>query len=204
MERRMLTYWHDLDLKAFLNTLHLPKSPIILETLAPEHFGELCQIGHHPDIWRFARYPKDNPESFKKYLERVVTKKNALNLVILDARSNRVIGFTRLKAIDHLTKNAEIGTWLSPQYQANGLNFHAKRELLAVAFHFLELERVYCFVNTNNIPSIKSLTKLGFRYNSTKDCVKYNHLKASVPLRYFTFPAIRYEQFFGNCYQLAS
>lgn len=136
--------------------------------LVAEDVAALKTIGMDPNIWRFARFPKDTTDAFDSYFARVLSDSDCLLFTVKCGSSHDVIGFTRLKNIDVAAKKAEIGTWLTGAYQGKGLNRFIKLQLLAVAFEVLQLDEVYCYVSEDNQPSIKSLLKFGFEVDASK------------------------------------
>ncbi|WP_299808072.1 GNAT family N-acetyltransferase [uncultured Shewanella sp.] len=138
-------------------------SPLITEDIAA-----LKAIGMHPDIWRFARFPKGTTDAFDGYLKRVLSEPNSLLFTIRCGSTHNVIGFTRLKNIDLAEKRAEIGTWLTGEYQGKKLNRYIKQQVLTVGFNILQLDEIYCYVTEDNQPSIKSLLAFGFQIDTNK------------------------------------
>ncbi|MCK8044577.1 GNAT family N-acetyltransferase [Shewanella sp. 1CM18E] len=139
-----------------------------ISPLVAEDITALKAIGMDPDIWRFARFPKDTTDAFDSYFDRVLSDSDCLLFTVKCGASHNVIGFTRLKNINVTEKRAEIGTWLTGQYQGKGLNRFIKQQLLSVAFEVLQLDEVYCYVSEDNQPSIKSLLKFGFEMDVNK------------------------------------
>ncbi|ABV88585.1 GNAT family N-acetyltransferase [Shewanella pealeana] len=138
-------------------------SPLITADIAA-----LKAIGMHPDIWRFARFPKETTDAFDCYLKRVLSEPNSLLFTIRCGSTHKAIGFTRLKNINLAEKRAEIGTWLTGEYQGKKLNRYIKQQVLKVGFNILQLDEIYCYVTENNQPSIKSLLAFGFQIDANK------------------------------------
>ena len=138
-------------------------SPLVTADIAA-----LKAIGMHPDIWRFARFPKQTTDDFDGYFNRVLSEPNSLLFTVKCGLSHNVIGFTRLKNIDLAEKRAEIGTWLTGEYQGKRLNRYIKQQVLEVGFSILQLDEIYCYVTENNQPSIKSLLAFGFQIDADR------------------------------------
>lgn len=145
----------------------------------------LKQIGTDPTIWRFARFPKSEQHVFNRYFESLLKDPSSFLFTIRDKNTQEVIGFTRLKSIDFNHKRAEIGTWLTGNFQGKGLNKYIKKQLLTVAFKILQLEEVYCYVNRENQPSVKSLLSLGFVINEEKNRLSPTHKKEVDMAQYY-------------------
>ena len=180
------------EINSFLSSIRTCDSPIHLETLTPDSIKALYEIGSKPGIWTFSRYKKESHESFKKYFDKVLARKDSVNFAIREAKSDKVIGFTRLKAIDLSKSRSEIGTWIIQEYQGKGFNYFIKKELLSVAFLLLKLDRIYSLINIDNVPSIKSLTRLGFKNEKNKNKDGMTESGKSIKLVYYYYDSAQF------------
>ncbi|QYJ85629.1 GNAT family N-acetyltransferase [Shewanella mesophila] len=156
-----------------------------ISPLVDDDITTLKQIGTDPSIWRFARFPKSEQVVFNRYFESLLKDPSSFLFTIRDNPTQEVIGFTRLKSIDFNLKRAETGTWLMGDFQGKGLNKYIKKQLLTVAFEILKLEEVYCYVNRENQPSVKSLLSLGFVINEDKNRLSPTHKKEVDMAQYY-------------------
>ncbi|MDX1279636.1 GNAT family N-acetyltransferase [Shewanella colwelliana] len=132
-------------------------------------------IGIDPRIWRFARFPKSTPESFNHYFTNVLSDEGSFLFSVRLKETDAIIGFTRLKNMDFDHRRAETGTWLIGDQQGKGLNKYIKQQLLTIAFDVLQLNEVYCYVNCDNHPSVKSLLSLGFEIKEAQQRLSPTH-----------------------------
>ena len=58
--------------------------------------------------------------------------------------------------------NAEIGYWIGEQYWRNGYATEAVKQLVALAFNQLGINRIYVDVFEYNVASMRVLEKIGF------------------------------------------
>jgi RimJ/RimL family protein N-acetyltransferase len=156
-----------------------------ISPLIDTDIATLKQIGTDPTIWRFARFPKSEQAVFNRYFESLLKDPSSFLFTIRDKNTQEVIGFTRLKSIDFNHKRAEIGTWLMGASQGKGINKYIKKQLLTVAFEILKLDEVYCYVNRENQPSVKSLLSLGFVINEDKNRLSPTHKKEVDMAQYY-------------------
>jgi RimJ/RimL family protein N-acetyltransferase len=132
---------------------------IELRPLAPDDWDDLFAVASDPLIW------KQHPES-DRYKEDVfeVFFREALKcggaFVIIDTKSQQIIGSTRFYGYDPEKSEIEIGwTFLARSYWGGRYNRELKRLMLAHAFKFVE--NVVFYVGENNIRSQKATEKIG-------------------------------------------
>jgi N-acetyltransferase len=138
---------------------HLRGELIELRPLAPEHWYELFAVASDSLIW------EQHPER-DRYKGDVFTIffKEALEcggaFVIIDGKSQQIIGSTRFYRYDPEKSEIEIGwTFLARKYWGGRFNAEMKRLLLNHAFKFVE--NVAFFVGEDNIRSQKAMEKIG-------------------------------------------
>jgi|GEM_PF-3284401 len=192
------------QLKQFLNKIRNPVCPVKVELLSPTHLGQLNSAVRAPEINQYLQSINGVADDPNGFVESIVTEKNCINFAVLDSRTNQVIGLSRLKKVDDLSKKAEIETWLTPEKQNRGFNYFIKRDVLAVAFKFLEIDVIYCFVASENIAAVKSLVRIGFRYNRGLDRVVTNKLDCEVELRYLSINLKGYKMAFCRRLKMVS
>jgi RimJ/RimL family protein N-acetyltransferase len=78
------------------------------------------------------------------------------------APSDYVIGNCSLFKLDASNRRGEIGYVIRPDYGGKGLMHEALVALVDYAFETLDLNRLEADIDPRNIPSAKSLTRLGF------------------------------------------
>ena len=127
--------------------------------LKPEDWDDVFAVASDPLIW------EQHPER-DRYKEDVfkVFFRGALEcgggFVILDKKTQRIIGSTRFFGYDHEKSEIEIGwTFLARNYWGGHYNRELKQLMLAHAFRFVGT--VVFYVGENNIRSQKAMEKIG-------------------------------------------
>jgi RimJ/RimL family protein N-acetyltransferase len=127
--------------------------------LTPEDWDNLFAVASDPLIWEqhpeCDRYKKD---VFKVFFREALESGGAF--VVIDRKSQQVIGSTRFYGYDPKRSEIEIGwTFLARKYWGGRCNREMKNLMLAHAFRFVET--VVFFVGQNNIRSQKAMEKIG-------------------------------------------
>jgi N-acetyltransferase len=132
---------------------------IELRPLAPEDWEELFAVASDSLIWdqhpERDRYKED---VFKGFFRDALESRGAF--VIIDRKTQQIIGSTRFYGYDPEKSEIEIGwTFLARKYWGGKYNAELKRLLLNHAFKFVE--RVVFFVGEDNVRSQKAMQKVG-------------------------------------------
>jgi len=145
---------HEFDLQP-----NLRGELIELRPLRPEDWDDLFAVASDPLIW------EQHPES-DRYKEDVfkIFFREALEcggaFVIVDMKSQQIIGSTRFYGYDPEKSEIEIGwTFLARKYWGGRYNRELKQLMLDHAFKFVE--SVVLLVGENNIRSQKATEKIG-------------------------------------------
>ena len=138
---------------------HLKGELIELRPIAPNDWDDLFAVASDPLIW------EQHPES-DRYKEEVfkIFFKGALEsggaFVVVDTKTQRIIGSTRFHGYDPEKSEIEIGwTFLARKYWGGRYNAEMKQLMLAHAFKFVE--NVIFFVGENNIRSQRATENIG-------------------------------------------
>jgi RimJ/RimL family protein N-acetyltransferase len=138
---------------------------IELRPLTTKDWDNLFSVASDPLIW------EQHPES-DRYKEDVfrIFFKEALEcggaFVIIDAKTQQIIGSTRFYGYDPEKSEIEIGwTFLARRYWGGRYNWELKQLMLAHAFKFVE--DVVFYVGENNIRSQKATEKIGATKSGT-------------------------------------
>ncbi len=146
--------------------------PVILEgdhvrlvTLSMDHWGQLCEVGLDPELWKWTTTQVQTPEDMRSYIETALKSQaegTALPFAIVDKRLGRAIGSTRYGNIDRANRRVEIGwTWVAPAFQRTAVNTEAKYLLLKHAFEKLGCIRVEFKTDSLNEKSRRALARIG-------------------------------------------
>jgi len=137
---------------------HLKGELIELRPLTPNDWDELFAVASDSLIWE--QHPE--PDRYKEDVFRVFFKEaleSRSAFVIIDRKTQRVIGSTRFYGYDPEKAEIEIGwTFLARKYWGGRFNAEMKRLLLNHAFKFVE--SVVFFVGEENVRSQKAMEKV--------------------------------------------
>ena len=138
---------------------HLTGILIELRPLTPNDWDELFAIASDSLIWE--QHPE--PDRYKEGVFRIFFK-DALEsggaFVIIDRKTQRIIGSTRFYGYDQEKSEIEIGwTFLARKYWGGRFNAEMKRLLLNHAFRVVQ--SVVFFAGEHNVRSQKAMEKLG-------------------------------------------
>ena len=138
---------------------YLKSEFIELRPLTPEDWDDLFAVASDPLIW------EQHPESdrykegvFKVFFREALESGSAF--VVIDAKTEQIIGSTRFYGYDPEKSEIEIGwTFLARKYWGGRYNAEMKRLLLDHAFKFVK--NVVFFVGEKNFRSQKAMKKIG-------------------------------------------
>jgi RimJ/RimL family protein N-acetyltransferase len=147
-------------------------SPVILEgrhvrlePLSIDHLDALCEVGLHPDLWRWNPTVIKDSDGMLTYIQAALkwqAEGSALPFVIIERSSSKVVGSTRFANIDKTNKHVEIGwTWIGPQWQRTRINTEMKYLLLRHAFDTLGCLRVELKTDVLNDKSRNAILRIG-------------------------------------------
>jgi N-acetyltransferase len=132
---------------------------IELRPLAPKDWNDLFAVASDPLIWE--QHPESDrykEEVFKMFFEGALKSGGAF--VVIDAKTQQIIGSTRFHGYDPQKSEIEIGwTFLARKYWGGRYNAEMKQLMLSHAFKYVE--NVVFFVGENNIRSRKATEKIG-------------------------------------------
>jgi len=154
---------------------------IELRPLKPEDWDDLFAVASDPFIWEQHperdRYTED---VFKIFFREALESRGAF--VIIDKKSQQIIGSTRFYGYDPKKSEIEIGwTFLARNYWGGRYNRELKQLMLAHAFKFVE--NVVFFVGQNNVRSQKATERIGGIRNGLVKKV-YGNGRSALNIRY--------------------
>lgn len=104
-----------------------------------------------------------------KMTDSVKNRRLHYRLAINTKEDNKFVGYGGIHHIDFETKKAEIGYFISPQFQRKGYATEASLSLIDFARTELKLKTIYATTRHDNIASQRTLKRLGFINNGTID-----------------------------------
>jgi len=138
---------------------HLKGELIELRPITPEDWDDLLDAASDPLIWE--QHPESDrhkEEVFKNFFEGGLESGGAF--VVIDNRTQQIIGSTRFHGFDPEKSEIEIGwTFLARKYWGGRYNAEMKQLMLAHAFKYVE--SVVFFIGENNIRSQRATEKIG-------------------------------------------
>ena len=138
---------------------------IELRPIAPNDWDDLFAVASDPLIWE--QHPESDrykEEVFKIFFKGALVSGGAF--VVVDIKTQRIIGSTRFHGYDPEKSEIEIGwTFLARKYWGGRYNAEIKQLMLAHAFKFVE--NVIFFVGENNIRSQRATENIGAVKNGT-------------------------------------
>jgi RimJ/RimL family protein N-acetyltransferase len=154
---------------------------IELRPLTREDWDELFAVASDPLIWE--QHPENDrykQDVFRLFFREAMESGGAF--VIIDKKSQRIIGSTRFYGYDRNKSEIEIGwTFLARKYWGGRYNAEMKQLMLAHAFKFVET--VVFYVGENNVRSQKAMEKFGAIRNGLMKRV-YGNRPPALNLRY--------------------
>lgn len=138
-----------------------------LEPLNLKHLPSLCEVGLDESLWLWTANVVNNADDMRRYVETALdefNRKVSLPFVIVEKKSNKIVGSTRFGNIDVKNRRVEIGwTWINPAWQRSFVNTNVKLLMLAHAFEIWNCIRVELKTDVLNEKSRNAIQRLGAR-----------------------------------------
>ena len=151
--------------KRMKQKIMLENRRVQLIPLTLSHLKDLLPIALEPGLWQFSPINITNERLLNEYLAFALKEKEegkAYPFVIIDKRTDEIVGCTRFYDIQPKHKTLEIGyTWISKAVQGTDLNKACKYELLKFAFEDLKYNRVALRTDYLNHQSRHAIQKIG-------------------------------------------
>lgn len=132
---------------------------VILKPLQENDFESLFEVASDPLVWE--QHPNKNRyqrDVFQNFFEGAIESKGAF--IIIDKKTNTVIGSTRFYDLDEKNKSVLIGyTFYGRNYWGSTYNPSVKKIMLDYAFQFLDT--IYFHIGADNIRSQKAIERIG-------------------------------------------
>jgi len=142
---------------------HLVGDLVELRPLVREDWKRLYAVASDPLIWE--QHPASDRYKecvFRRFFSEALESKGAL--VILDRKTQQVIGSSRYFGLDRENSEIEIGwTFLSRSHWGGRYNGEVKRLMIDHAFKFVD--NVFFLVGPENHRSRRALEKIGARFS---------------------------------------
>jgi ribosomal-protein-serine acetyltransferase len=107
------------------------------------------------------------PDASLRYAEACASDWDAgraVRFAIRDRTSAALLGVIGLDSCVHLHRSCELGYWLRREATGRGLMTEAARACVDFAFGRMGVHRMRCAAATDNMPSLRVIGRLGFRF----------------------------------------
>ena len=162
-------------MESWLTPLTLEGKWVTLLPLQPSHKADLLSAASDGSLWELWYTSVPSKDTIDSFLETALAQQKAglaLPFVVMDKKSNAIVGSTRYMNVDSQHKRLEIGhTWYAKSAQRTGINTECKYLLLQHAFETLKTIAVEFRTNFHNHDSRNAILRLGAK----QDGVLRNH-----------------------------
>ncbi|HWA76255.1 MAG TPA: GNAT family protein [Polyangiaceae bacterium] len=88
----------------------------------------------------------------------------AVRFAIRDRKTRELLGVVGLDSCVHLHRACELGYWLRREVTGRGLMTEAAQAAVDFAFSSMGVHRIRCAAATDNVASLRVISRLGFRF----------------------------------------
>lgn len=138
---------------------------VCLRPLSIDDVAGMARVGLDPELWRLQIRKIGTEDEMRAYVQTALDEAaagTALPFVIVDRKTDAIIGSTRFADIVKEHRRLEIGwTWLAPTYQRTAANTEAKLLLLTHAFENFGVMRVTFKTDALNARSRAAILRIG-------------------------------------------
>ena len=136
-----------------------------------ESFEEL----HRWMPWCHAKYGRADADAFTAMQPQAWRERSEYSFVVVDRRTERLLGCCGLNRFDWLNLTANLGYWVRRTACRQGVATKATKLLLRFAFEQLGLQRVEIVAATDNLASQRVAEKVG----ATRECLARNRCRTA-------------------------
>lgn len=159
-----------------LNT-KLESERVLLRPLEAKDESALQEIANDDNLWVYGLQNLSKPGELNKYIQNAIADREkgvTAVWVVIDKRSNKIAGCTRLADLSWNDARGQIGwTWIGRDFQGSGLNKEMKFLILTYGFEVLKLNRIEFKADERNHQSRQALLGIG----ATREGVLRQHMK---------------------------
>lgn len=145
--------------------IRLESERTLLRPLSPDDEAELQLIANDESLWIYGISDLSEPGELKKYILNALSERDngtCAVWVVIDKKTNRIAGCTRLADISWKDERGQIGwTWIGHDFQGSGLNKDMKFLILNYGFDKLGLNRIEFKADERNHKSRQALIGIG-------------------------------------------
>ncbi|QED46115.1 GNAT family N-acetyltransferase [Cytobacillus dafuensis] len=159
-----------------MENIKLKNEIVCLKVMDESDIDEIFEASKDQSIWQHATQNITTKEDVIHYVQKALMAKEQgieIPFVIINQKTNQIIGSTRLMDIHLEHKRLEIGsTWLHPNYWRTAINTNCKYLLLRYCFENINLQRVQLKTDHANLRSQKAIERIG----AIKEGILRNHM----------------------------
>ena len=128
--------------------------------------NDMHEYSINPDFYQYLEYePFKTIDDSRQYLEKLIEMSKTQNdhfWFIRLKNENKIVGTFGVRNINQRRQTAEIGYGVSPLYWNQGIFRETLETVMDYLFNKLNFFRISAITRFDNLPSIKTLTNLGF------------------------------------------
>ncbi|PEU28650.1 GNAT family N-acetyltransferase [Bacillus wiedmannii] len=117
------------------------------------------------EIWKYLIAKMDSYQDMEQYVQVAIKgfeEETDLPFIVVDQKTNEIVGSTRLYSISNDNKTVELGqTWYHPSVHRTSINTECKHMLLQYAFEDLQMLRVQIKTDLRNEKAQRAIERLG-------------------------------------------
>lgn len=117
------------------------------------------------EIWKYLIAKMDSYQDMEQYVQVAIKGfegETDLPFVVVDQKTNEIVGSTRLYSISNDNKTVELGqTWYHPSVHRTSINTECKYMLMQYAFEELHMLRVQIKTDLRNEKAQSAIERLG-------------------------------------------
>lgn len=149
----------------------------LLRPLELDDEQALQDVANDDGLWIYGLQDLSKPAELNKYIKKAISDREngfAAVWLVIDKRTNKVAGCTRLAEISYRDERGQIGwTWIGRDFQGSGLNKEMKYLMLTYGFEFMGLNRIEFKADERNHQSRQALLGIG----ATREGILRQHMK---------------------------
>lgn len=178
-----------------MENIVLVNEVVTLRTMELTDIDAIFEAGNFSEIWTHLAATIESREDAAYFVEQSLLNQKLGKehpFVIIDNKTNRIIGGTKLMDLDTTHMRISLGfSWLSPTYWRSPINSNCKYLLMQYCFEVLQVNRVQIQADERNIRSRNAIARIG----ATQEGIFRDHMirKDGTPRNTVIFSVIRPE-----------
>ncbi|MEK4494206.1 GNAT family N-acetyltransferase [Ureibacillus sp. FSL W8-0352] len=159
-----------------MENLLLENDVVLLKPIELKDMEGIVEAAKDDRIWEHMQVNLTSREAVEQYVRNAIAARNnqiSYVFVIMDKKTNQIVGCTSILDISLEHKRLEIGgTWLTPSVWRTSINTNCKYLLLTYCFEHLQLNRVQLKTAHTNKRSQTAIERI----DAMKEGVLRNHM----------------------------